>query len=655
MGAREPVENDGVRSWPGGVEIDFKALLESAPACFYVADIETSSTLYRSPQAVEMLGYPMSEWESNPRLWNQILHPDDRQRVEADFNRGARSGEEFHAEYRVLTKEGATRWVRDHGKVAIDARGRRVVQGVVLDITAEVEARLAAEEQRTVSLSLRETAQQVGRVGTFVAWLTPDKAGQDVWSESCLAIFGLTEEEHGGRNEAFWERVHPDDLELVRSTQQRALDEGGFYDLVHRIIRPDGVERWIRERAQVERAADGSPIRLIGVTLDVTDERTLQDALARAESESQSRTRFYDSVFEKAPLGVAKVDLRTRVIDANARLHEILAMAPGDLVGKAVGDFLDPEAMAQVMAEFKPLWEGQVERIESAANAVRGDGAKVWLTWSATAVRDGSGRVEYFLAMFEDVTAKREVEAAALNNLAALERLNVLKSEFVSVVSHEFRTALTGIQGFSEILRDEDLSRAEVKEFATDINNDALRLNRMITEMLDLDRIEAGRMRLTLAVNDVNAIVQGGVERVASSTDRHRFVTDLDPAMPPITCDGDRVLQVVSNLLTNAVKYSPKGGEVKVTTRHDESMAWVSVQDHGLGIAPSFRDKLFERYERFSDTATDKIIGTGLGLPIARQIVEMHGGKMGVESVHGEGSTFSFSLPLVQRRDHAGS
>jgi signal transduction histidine kinase len=251
--------------------------------------------------------------------------------------------------------------------------------------------------------------------------------------------------------------------------------------------------------------------------------------------------------------------------------------------------------------------------------------------------------------MFEDVTAKRQAELAALNSLAALERLNYLKSEFVSVVSHEFRTALTGIQGFSEIIRDEDLSREDVKEFATDINNDALRLNRMITEMLDLDRIESGRMTLTAAFHDVNEICREAVGRAQAATEKHRLALDLDPTLPPVNCDGDRITQVISNLLSNAIKYSPLGGEITLRSRHDTSVATFSVSDQGVGLPAEGLSTVFERYERYADKMTDKVVGTGLGLPIARQIVEMHGGKIGVESMVGKGSTFWFNLPLGRR------
>src|SRR5207302_7702303 len=137
--------------------------------------------------------------------------------------------------------------------------------------------------------------------------------------------------------------------------------------------------------------------------------------------------------------------------------------------------------------------------IESDTNAVRSTGEDIWLHWTATSVRRPDGKIDYFRVMFEDVSARHAAEAAAMANLAELDRTNRLKSEFISIVSHELRTALTGIQGFSEILRDTPgLAPEDVNEFAGDIHKDALRLNRMITEMLDLDRMESGRVTLNV-------------------------------------------------------------------------------------------------------------------------------------------------------------
>jgi signal transduction histidine kinase len=316
------------------------------------------------------------------------------------------------------------------------------------------------------------------------------------------------------------------------------------------------------------------------------------------------------------------------------------------MVGAHFGQFLAPEEVERVIAIFRPLWEGRVDRIESDSLARRNDRTRVWLHWTATTVRNSEGRIAHFLVMFEDTTAKHQAEEAAAAALAELERLSHLKSEFVSVVSHEFRTALTGIQGFSELMRDEDMGPDEVKDFAKDINADAQRLNRLITEMLDLDRMEAGRQTMHRAPLDLNAILLDAVERARVSHSAHVFTTQLDPALPILAADSDRLVQVISNLLSNAVKYSPAGGEIRVRSLLAEDGVTVSVLDHGLGMPASFLPRLFQRYERYENTATDRIIGTGLGLPIARQIIEMHAGRIWAESTEGVGSEFHFTIPV---------
>jgi len=232
-------------------------------------------------------------------------------------------------------------------------------------------------------------------------------------------------------------------------------------------------------------------------------------------------------------------------------------------------------------------------------------------------------------------------------NLRDMERLNDLKSEFVGLVSHEFRTALTGIQGFSEIIRDEEIEVDEMSELAGDINRDALRLNRLINEMLDLDRMEAGKLTLNLAEVDLNGIIEDCAARARTASDEHEIVTDLDPDLPRLRADADRLVQVVSNLLNNAVKYSPGGGAIEIRSWAAGNQVVVEVADHGEGIPPEFVARVFERFERYSASPTSRVIGTGLGLPIARQIIELHGGRMWVESRLGVGSIFHFSLPFA--------
>jgi signal transduction histidine kinase len=230
--------------------------------------------------------------------------------------------------------------------------------------------------------------------------------------------------------------------------------------------------------------------------------------------------------------------------------------------------------------------------------------------------------------------------------VAELERLNRAKSDFVSIVSHEFRTPLTGIQGFSEMMRSEDLTLAEMREYAGDINKDAQRLNRMINEMLDLDKMESGRMQLHREPVDFNAVVRDAVEHVGPNAPAHRLVLRLDPLLTALTGDHDKLTQVLTNLLNNAVKYSPQGGEIVMTTRREGEAAHLLVRDHGIGIPAEALETIFHRYGRVESGATRNIQGTGLGLPIVRQIVQLHGGAVWAESTVGKGSVFHVTLPL---------
>jgi signal transduction histidine kinase len=186
-----------------------------------------------------------------------------------------------------------------------------------------------------------------------------------------------------------------------------------------------------------------------------------------------------------------------------------------------------------------------------------------------------------------------------------------------------------------------------VKSLAGDIFSDAQRLNRMINEMLDLDRMEAGKIRLQPKPVDMNTLVRMVVDRARASSNNHVLRIELDQALPIINADPDRLIQVISNLINNAVKYSPDGGEVTISTTADNGDVHVAVRDHGVGIPPEFIDRLFGRYERFESNRTSQVVGTGLGLAISRQIIELHGGKIWVESTVGEGSTFQFTVPAA--------
>jgi len=237
-----------------------------------------------------------------------------------------------------------------------------------------------------------------------------------------------------------------------------------------------------------------------------------------------------------------------------------------------------------------------------------------------------------------------EAEATALANLAVLERLNKLKTEFLTRISHEFRTAMVGIEGFSEVIRDsEHIDPLEVRAYANDIHHDAERLDRAFNEMLELDRMESGRTVLQVARMDINEVIREVLESIRRDSPQRVLLARLDDSAPAVPCDREKVAQVLANLVGNAIKFSRKGAEVVVTSESDAEQVTVTVKDHGPGMPHDFDDRLFTG--RHANGGG----GTGLGLPIARQIIEMHGGRIWFDSAAGQGTEFHFTLPLKVR------
>ncbi len=244
----------------------------------------------------------------------------------------------------------------------------------------------------------------------------------------------------------------------------------------------------------------------------------------------------------------------------------------------------------------------------------------------------------------ELATRNHDLEAQS----SRLHVVNKQQSNFVAIVSHEFRTALTSIQGFSELLTEQEFGPQEIKEFALDITTDARRLTRMINEMLDLERMKSGKMTIRCEPVDVNALLREHANQAQRMTVKYIITCILDDALPLVPGDQDKLIQVVSNLLSNAMKYSPEGGEILLRSLRERDTIQICIQDQGIGIPEEAQKDIFAPYSRIASTQTRYIGGTGLGLSVVREIIHLHGGTIWVESIPGNGATFHFTLPLIR-------
>ncbi|HEY5006202.1 MAG TPA: ATP-binding protein, partial [Ktedonobacteraceae bacterium] len=236
------------------------------------------------------------------------------------------------------------------------------------------------------------------------------------------------------------------------------------------------------------------------------------------------------------------------------------------------------------------------------------------------------------------------------NAKSELERTSKVKGDFLGIVSHEFRTALTGIQGFSEIMRDKDLSVVEMKEFAIDIHTDARRLVRLITGMLDMDHREAPHLQLNPSWLDLNAIIIDVVARMRQTNPDSVIRLQLANALPILRGDYEKLASVVANLLQNANLHSPPGAEIAISSQIEGNVVHICVRDYGAGLSAVELERVFEPRTHSDPHSTFHIEDTQPELSIVRDIVQMHGGQAWAESVPGKGSIFHFTIRFTNLR-----
>jgi two-component system phosphate regulon sensor histidine kinase PhoR len=379
-----------------------------------------------------------------------------------------------------------------------------------------------------------------------------------------------------------------------------------------------------RTLRRIERIVGARPGRDPVAAVTALRERVAQAEAANV-AETQDRTLFVESLRH----GVLTVDAGLRIVAANGPAHGLLDRAPGSLVGRSL---------------IEAFLDGQVEAIARSALDGRSAAGEI-----AVAGPDGPKIV---------IHARRTPAGTVwlvLEDVSELRRLQQIRTQFIDNLSHELRTPLTTVSLLAETLGREaeaagDAVPAKMRDRIGKIEVETGHLIQMVNELLDLSRIESGGGLGVVDLLDLGELATTTTERLRLFAERQGVGLRVDVArpIPAVRGDAARLGQVLINLLHNAVKFSPDGGEVRVSVRCDGPDVIVAVADHGVGIPPTAQPRIFERFYK-ADRARvrGEAAGTGLGLAIARHIIDQHGGRIWVESIEGKGSTFSFSLPIA--------
>ena len=510
----------------------------------------------------------------------------------------------------------------------------------ILDEQEAIRGALLTERQRAIE-ALRESEARFRAIyeGAAISIVVVGPDGQLLDTNPAMrAMLGYSSGEMRGR--PFTDFAYPQDV-AASWPLHRALMQGEreHYEVEQRFLHKDGRVLWGHITVSLVRDAEGRPRFAIAMGENITERKQAEAALTRQYREAELARSQMRATLDATGEAMLLVAPDGRILSANRRFHELFPLAGAEAQGRAFAELRD---------EFVRIFGGPAAvdalaaSIPDAEQRFTRDVLQVWpdrrdLELFSAPVPDETGRPLGRLFAFRDVTRERAVDR--------------MKSEFVSLVSHELRTPLTSIKGYIDLLLADDAGALndEQRDFLDVVKSNSDRLVSLISDLLDISRMESGSVELQRSpvalgplIEDVAASFRPEIERT-----RQRLRLDTPPDLPSVLGDPDRLVQVLTNLISNAHKYTPAGGHIEVAARPEGHAIRVDVRDSGIGISPQDQAQLFTRFFRAKNRATQEVGGTGLGLMITRSLVLMHGGDIQVESTPGEGSTFSFTLPLA--------
>ena len=353
----------------------------------------------------------------------------------------------------------------------------------------------------------------------------------------------------------------------------------------------------------------------------------------KVEADLRNANEVLGAIIESSPLAVVAFDLEWRTTLWNPTAEEMFGYTSDEILGNDYRLVVQDEFLEDFEARsMRAVADDQGYVTERAAK--RKDLSKLEIRVSVAPLHDAEGRVSGLVGMFSDVTEARKIETT--------------RATFLSMVSHELRTPLTSIIGYTDLMGQIDL-REKPELFAqmlAKIRERGNTMRRLIDDLLDLSQIQAGPLRLTLSHVDLAAVVRDAASQVEMGQ-VHKLMIAAPAGLPPVSADRERIAKVVRSLVSNAVKYSPDGGEIGVKVSADDGHILVAVSDQGIGIDAADVEQIFERFTQADMSDTRTFGGVGVGLFLAKQILTSHKGILEVASRPGEGSTFTFSLPVA--------
>jgi two-component system cell cycle sensor histidine kinase PleC len=432
---------------------------------------------------------------------------------------------------------------------------------------------------------------------------------------------------------------HPDDFEShQRRLEEHLTNRTKPYESVHRFYHADGTYRWYRAVGHATETKDGSPQRVIGMLTDIDDERRMTEALRLSEAR-------ISTLLDNSPSSIYFKDSDLRMVIANRKYLEMYGLSPDNAFGKTSLELFGED-------QGRPYFNHDKEVLEKSMLIAREEtlNERDLLTFKFPII-DSDGALAGVGGIEIDITERKEVERAYKGARDDAEAANRAKSAFLAKMSHELRTPLNSVIGFSESLLTGTLGNIDNekhREYISIINSAGSYLLELINDILDLSRIESGHVTLDEDTFDTHPVITSAI---TFSQDKHANkvidIRNMTPDnLPNVRADKRQLRQVMINLLTNSLKFTPSGGVIKISVYVTDAGGFeISVEDNGMGISPEDLERVKQPFVQVADSMTRQHEGTGLGLAIVRSIAELHDADFNLESQVGVATKATLTLP----------
>ncbi|MFL5813950.1 MAG: PAS domain-containing protein [Bdellovibrionia bacterium] len=593
-----------------------------------------------SDRMLELWGYGPGEFTGKVEDFYKRVHPEDLPPLKKAIQSAFERKNPFDVVHRIVWPDGSIHWVSAQGQISLDQSGSiSHVAGVALEITDRIES------ERKLRMS-EELFRLASSATQDLLWDWDIDHNRIRWNEALSLQFGYPKDLRETTLDWWVEHLHPDDLDKAKTSIHQAVETGSSrWKEEYRFKARDGHYRFIVDRGFIVRDETGKAIRMVGAMQDVTPDKVAQENLLRAkEALERSEVRFR-AIFENAPVGMAEVDpISRRFVRVNPKYCAMLGYTPDELLQMSTNDVTHPEDRELDIQSAFQLLHGDTGEVRHEKRYIRKDGSILWVELSVSIIRSGDGAPKMNIAVVLDISKRKEAEENLIRALQQLQDERTVRERFVFALTHDLRQPLTAAKTSTQLALRSANDPDRVTLLCAKSVDFLNRTDRMIQDLLDVSRINAGQsLAIAPSECDISQIVRDVCEEL-TVTYGVTFRFEVPPKLIGYWSYAE-LRRAIENLGSNAAKYGDTTRPITIRLLRLDSQVMLQVHNFGNPISPEDQSHLFDSFLR-SKTAKGKSKGWGLGLNLVKGVAEAHHGLVRVESSTKEGTTFTVILPI---------